>query len=83
MNKQPYRFILSGRKLLLCVYRPSETPGIELGIDLGAVMLNFYAVYQEYINITKRIREAVDSLETLVDDRKWPLPKYREMLFIY
>ena len=39
--------------------------------------------YQEYINITKRIREAVDSLETLVDDRKWPLPKYREMLFIY
>ena len=50
MNKQPYRFILSGRKLLLCVYRPSETPGIELGIDLCAVMLNFYAVYQEYIN---------------------------------
>lgn len=50
MNKQPYRFILSGKKLLLCVYKPAETPKIELGIDLGAVMLNFFAVYQEYIN---------------------------------
>jgi nitroreductase len=50
MNKQPYRFILTGKKLLLCVYRPDETPKIELGIDLGAVMLNFYGVYQEYIN---------------------------------
>ncbi len=29
------------------------------------------------------LRKTVDKLETLVDDRKWPLPKYREMLFIY
>ena len=29
------------------------------------------------------LRKTVDRLETLVDDRKWPLPKYREMLFIY
>jgi glutamine synthetase len=28
------------------------------------------------------IREHVDSLESLVDDSDWPLPKYREMLFI-
>ena len=39
--------------------------------------------YQEFIRITKGVREAADSLETLVDDRKWPLPKYREMLFVY
>lgn len=28
------------------------------------------------------IREHVDALETLVDDRMWPLPKYRELLFV-
>lgn len=28
------------------------------------------------------IRTAVDALEGLVDDELWPLPKYREMLFI-
>ena len=28
-------------------------------------------------------RQAVDAAEVLVDDAKWPLPKYREMLFIY
>ncbi len=30
-----------------------------------------------------KLREVVDVLECLVDDAKWPLPKYREMLFIY
>ena len=29
------------------------------------------------------LRKTVDKLEELVDDSKWPLPKYREMLFIY
>ncbi|MBC1261062.1 glutamine synthetase type III [Synechococcus sp. BSF8S] len=29
-----------------------------------------------------KIREAVDGLETLVDDKAWPLPTYQEMLFI-
>ena len=29
------------------------------------------------------LRAAVDTLENLIDDRRWPLPKYREMLFIY
>jgi len=38
---------------------------------------------REYIQTTKAVRVAVDALETLVDDRRWPLPKYREMLFIY
>jgi glutamine synthetase len=28
------------------------------------------------------IRYNVDKLELLVDDDSWPLPKYREMLFI-
>ncbi len=29
------------------------------------------------------LRRTVDALEHLVDDARWPLPKYREMLFIY
>jgi glutamine synthetase len=28
------------------------------------------------------IREHVDALEEVVDDRMWPLPKYRELLFV-
>ncbi|MGI6401172.1 MAG: glutamine synthetase III [Thermoguttaceae bacterium] len=37
---------------------------------------------QDYICLTQELRTTVDSLERLIDDRKWPLPKYREMLFI-
>ena len=29
------------------------------------------------------LRKNVDALEQLIDDSIWPLPKYREMLFIY
>jgi glutamine synthetase len=28
------------------------------------------------------IRYSVDKLELIVDDELWPLPKYRELLFI-
>ena len=30
----------------------------------------------------QKVREIADSLETMVDDGEWPLPKYREMLFL-
>jgi glutamine synthetase len=29
------------------------------------------------------VRDVADTLELVVDDSEWPLPKYREMLFIY
>ena len=29
-----------------------------------------------------QVRETADLLERLIDDDLWPLPKYREMLFI-
>ena len=29
------------------------------------------------------LRTTVDNLEKVVADDKWPLPKYREMLFLY
>ena len=31
----------------------------------------------------RSLRKTVDALEHLVDDERWPLPKYREMLFVY
>ena len=37
----------------------------------------------EILSAIERLRRAVDALEYLVDDARWPLPKYREMLFIY
>jgi len=39
--------------------------------------------HREVILAMDALRKTVDRLEHLVDDSKWPLPKYREMLFIY
>jgi glutamine synthetase len=30
-----------------------------------------------------KVREAADALELIVDDQVWPLPKYRELLFLH
>ncbi len=38
---------------------------------------------REVVSEMEEVRRTVDRLERLVDDTKWPLPKYREMLFIY
>lgn len=38
---------------------------------------------REVISEMEEVRRTVDRLERLVDDTRWPLPKYREMLFIY
>ncbi len=32
--------------------------------------------------LMQEVREAADRLESLIDDEAWPLPKYREMLFV-
>ena len=39
--------------------------------------------HTEILAALERVRRAVDTLEYQVDDANWPLPKYREMLFIY
>jgi glutamine synthetase len=33
--------------------------------------------------VMNQVREQADLLETLVDDQLWPLPKYRELLFLH
>jgi len=37
----------------------------------------------EILSAMENLRRTVDRLEYLVDDARWPLPKYREMLFVY
>ncbi len=39
--------------------------------------------HEEILNAMKNIRTTVDELEKIIPDNCWPLPKYREMLFIY
>ena len=38
--------------------------------------------YQEIADSLVGIRKPIDKLEEIVDNRLWPLPKYRELLFI-
>ena len=45
----------------------------------SALNCNFDAI----TNCHHQLRMLVDDLELLVNDSDWPLPKYREMLFVY
>ena len=38
---------------------------------------------EKIIDALRALRAIIDALELDVDDDLWPLPKYREMLFIY
>jgi len=39
--------------------------------------------YNQHVKpFIESIRTHIDKLEMIVDDEMWPLPKYREMLFI-
>jgi glutamine synthetase len=40
------------------------------------------AYHDNVAPLIEEIRTHVDKLEMIVDDELWPLPKYREMLFI-
>ena len=40
-------------------------------------------LHEDVLKALADLRKTVDALELSVDDARWPLPKYREMLFIY
>ena len=42
-----------------------------------------HGLHEDQIAAMGDLRKTVDRLEGLVDDSRWPLPKYREILFIY
>jgi len=41
-----------------------------------------YAYSTEVLEQMTKVRDSADHLEMLVDDALWPLPKYRELLFL-
>ena len=42
-----------------------------------------HGLHENQIAAMADLRKTVDRLEGLVDDSRWPLPKYREILFVY
>lgn len=40
------------------------------------------AYYTTVLPTMESVRHEIDKLEEVVDDRLWPLPKYRELLFV-
>lgn len=40
------------------------------------------AYHDTVVGLLDEIRYHVDKLEQVVDNEQWPLPKYRELLFI-
>lgn len=55
----------------------------ELTAKTNKLKLALAGCHEEIISSMLELRKAVDSLEKIVSDERWPLPKYREMLFIY
>ena len=66
---------------------------VELGAGLDALKAGIRKLEEalagpaedesEILSAMLSLRTTVDSLEKRVSDRRWPLPKYRDMLFLY
>ena len=55
----------------------------ELSAKCDALKNALKGCHEEIIAAMNDLRNVVDKLERIVPDANWPLPKYREMLFIY
>ncbi len=62
----------------------------EIGLAIEALSRKTFALkqslkglHEEILEAMTAIRTTVDDLERIVPDDRWPLPKYREMLFVY
>ena len=51
--------------------------------EAGSVQAEARVFVDDVIPAQEALREAADTLETVVADELWPLPKYRELLFQY
>ncbi len=51
--------------------------------SIAALEASLEGEHEGIIAAVAGLRKVVDSLEKVVPDEMWPLPKYREMLFIY
>ena len=55
----------------------------ELSVKCNNLSEALNGLHEEIITAMNSLRATVDALELIVSDEAWPLPKYREMLFIY
>ena len=91
-----YKFAVEALETASAIKLKAGTKGIRnkatiLGVGIDAIteccsMLNAALVEMNapaIIEEMTKLRKIVDDLECVVDDQKWPLPKYREMLFLY
>ncbi|OPZ87820.1 MAG: Glutamine synthetase [bacterium ADurb.Bin429] len=68
--------------LKLAIDALAEVHGVAHELDSGELAHARY-FHDVVIPAMTEVRIKADALELLVDDNIWPLPKYREMLFIY
>ena len=55
----------------------------ELVAEIAGMEKAIAGKHQMKLESMQSLRKVVDKLEGIVNDEQWPLPKYREMLFIY
>lgn len=55
---------------------------VDKALELGSAHKMALAFCEKVKPHADAIREFADSIETIVEDQYWPLPKYRELLFI-
>ena len=51
--------------------------------DLDTLETALTSCHEDILAAMSQLRTSVDAAEALVNDKAWPLPKYREMLFLY
>lgn len=51
--------------------------------DLDTLETALTSCHEDILAAMSQLRTSVDAAEALVNDKSWPLPKYREMLFLY
>ena len=49
---------------------------------MAEVAVRAKAYSHEVMEMMEKVRVGADNLEMLIDDEMWPLPKYRELLFV-
>ena len=55
----------------------------ELTAGEEALAVALRGKHEDILDAMQKLRTAVDEIEKIVPDDCWPLPKYREMLFVY
>lgn len=82
-NNKQYRYLKQIHESIEKALEAAEQLEVtrDQGLSLPLVERGLYYSGQVILKM-EQLREIVDHLETIVEDRLWPMPKYRELLFI-